>query len=324
MKAALDDLAVEYRKALQKFMDGAGEASLERAYALGRRALSEGLGVMDMVALQNRVLAEIVAGGHAERDCAATIRTAQSFFSESLSSFEMAHRGFQEVAAALRRLNERSNNMFEEMSRQIATALHDEAWQLIAAVTIDLDFADRQVPAGARVHLKRIRETLQELQNNLRNLSHEIRPKILDDLGIVPAIRLLAKGVSERTGIPVTVTESNSRRFPSAVETGIYRIAQEALINLSRHAGAASAAVSIHCRARDVTLTVQDDGAGFNLQETLTRKGHSGLGLLGIQERVASLGGTLEIDTNPGKGTSISATIPVKALSKAQGSPCEV
>ncbi len=311
MKVNSEDLAQKFRVALRAYLCEGGEASLKSAYDLGRYALDAGFGILDITALLHRILAEVIEERHPGEKSAATVRLAQDFFVESLSSFEMTHRGSQEVNLALRRLNEKLNDKLEETAKQIATALHDEAWQLMAVVHIDLYRAAQNVPAATRRRLEKVQRSLKELEQNLRGLSHEIRPKILDDLGVVAALDFLARGISARTGVSITVEGPREQRFSPAIESNLYRIVQEALINSTRHAKATQANVLVRNSGGRLTCSVCDNGVGFKLQEVLAQKGHPGLGLLGIQERVATLGGSLQINSTPGKGTELRVDIPL-------------
>jgi len=301
----------QFKRALGNYLSRAGEDSLKQAYDLGRQALDGGMGLLDIAAIQHRALCDVLADRHCSEKTLGTVKSAQDFFTESLSPFEMTHRGFRDANTTLRRLNERLNERLEEVTRQIATALHDEAWQLLSVVCIDLDLAARNLPPASRQHLQNIKKSLKELEQHLRQLSHELRPKILDDLGIIPALRFLAEGISKRSGVSISVEGPSDRRFHATLESNLYRIVQEALINLSRHAKASRACVVLRSDPERVTCRVKDDGVGFNLQDILARKGYGGLGLLGIQERVAGLGGDLRIDTAPERGTSVFVSIPL-------------
>ncbi|HYK91178.1 MAG TPA: ATP-binding protein [Acidobacteriota bacterium] len=311
MTTAPDDLVKQFRIALLENLEGAGEGSLERAYQLGRKALDSGIGIVELIALELRVLTDVLAATRPGESSVDIVRATQAFFVESLSPFEMTHRGFEGVTVTLRRLNEHLNDKLEEAAKRLATALHDEAWQILSVVHIDLALAEQNLPDGARKHLMKVRDSLKELEQQLRSLSHEIRPKVLDEHGVVPALRFLAQGVSSRTGIPITVDGPAGERLPPRIETNIYRIVQEALTNLSRHSGAAHASIRLQSDSETMICSVQDDGVGFNLQETLAKKEHHGLGLLGMQERTASMGGTLHINSSPEKGTEILVTIPL-------------
>ncbi len=312
MKATTKDIASQYRRALQEHLGSAGEESLERAYELGRQALDRGVGVVEMTALQHAVLAQALAERLADGAGAGIVNKAQALFTESMAPYEMTHRGFRESNATLRRLNDRLNEKIEEVATRVARALHEEAWQLLSVVHIDLELLDREVTATARAHLVRIRGALRELEQNLRNLSHEIRPAILDNLGVFAAVRFLADSVSQRSGIPITVSGPEGERYPPQVEIGIYRIIQEALTNMMRHAGATRASVSIQSQPDKVTCAVRDDGVGFDLERVLARKDYPGLGLLSIRERAAAMGGDLRINSAPKQGTELVVVIPLE------------
>src|SRR5947208_11398931 len=185
-----------------------------------------------MAALHHEALRASVLRLDALQARAKAAEAAQAFFSESLSPFEMTHRASREANSALRRLNER----LEEEAKRIAHTLHDEAAQLLASVHVALDALARDLPQSVRSRLGEVRDLLDRIEGELRRLSHELRPTMLDDLGLVPALQFLAEGVAKRTGLSVEVRGSTHGRLPPAVETAPYRIAQEALTNAVRHA----------------------------------------------------------------------------------------
>lgn len=305
------DLWEEYRDALRSYLVKNDEAALARAYELGRRGLSSGLGVLEMVALQHRALAAIVEERPWGRgEMAPVVKAALSFLMEGLTPFEIVHRGFRETNAVLHRLNQ----TLEEEAGRIARALHDEAGQLLAVVHIALDELSREVPPAAQEKLGRIRGFLNQIEGHLRSLSHEIRPTILDDLGLVPALESLAKGVSARMGLAIRTdgSELGTRRLPQAVETTLYRIVQEALNNVARHAEASSVAIRVWQDGKVIRASVRDDGIGFDVPSVLDRRGERGLGLMGIRERLRPLDGSLEIRSSPGGGTELLVAIPLE------------
>lgn len=209
----------------------------------------------------------------------------------------------------LRALAEGAVRAREEEARRIAHELHDEAGQLLASVHIALDELVAQVPDRSEA-LQRIHVLLDRVEGQLRRLSRELRPTILDDLGLGPAVEWLAQGASERTGVSITV-DAPIRRLPSAMETALYRIIQEAVTNAIRHAGARSMAVRLWQEEAMVHATVRDDGRGFDAETTMARRGDRGLGLLGMRERVDALGGRFVLQSAPGHGTEVSVAIPI-------------
>jgi signal transduction histidine kinase len=198
----------------------------------------------------------------------------------------------------------------EEEARRIAHALHDEASQLLASVHIAVDNLIQQIPEGAGT-LREVHALLDRVEAQLRRLSRELRPTILDDLGLAPALEWLAQGVADRTGLAITVVAPFDRLSPG-VETAVYRIVQEALTNVVRHARASKVQVEVRRDDSTVRAVIRDDGQGFDVAATLARRGERGLGLIGMRERVEAMGGKLLIESHPGKGVDISLAIPLE------------
>lgn len=432
MKATSPQLMNEYRFALRDYLAGGSEAALQQAYELGRKALTEGLGVLEMAALHHDALVTVLPprlDGIEQ-----TLTAAEKFFVESLSPFEMTHRGFREANAALQASEKRYRELFEnandivfttdlagnftsvnrageqlsgyrrdetptmtfaqvvapeylelagqmlrrklegrgpttyeleivtksgqrvplELSsrliyrdgqpvgvqgiardirerrraqealrrlnerleaeaRRIAHALHDEAGQLLASVHLALEEVASELSPPAAGRLREIRKLLDVIEEQLRRLSHELRPTILDDLGLLPALEFVADGVSKRSALSVTVKGSITERLRPVIETALYRIVQEALTNVTKHAKATCAAVQVEREGRVVRCSVRDDGVGFDVSAASARRGEQGLGLIGIRERLDALGGTLQIASTPGQGTELVITIPLEA-----------
>lgn len=189
--------------------------------------------------------------------------------------------------------------------------LHDDAGQLLTSVHLALKEISDELPPRARKRLQAARGFLTQIEEHLRRLSHELRPAVLDELGLVPAIKFLAEGVSMRTGTRITLEASMDRRLSPMIETTLCRSVHEALNNVTKHAHASRATIRLMQERQEIRCSVQDDGAGFDIEEVLTRPGKRGLGLLGIQERVNTLGGTHQIISTPGRGTELRITIPL-------------
>ena len=300
-------LAKDYREALHDYVSQPSETTLERAYEMGRAALQARLGVLELTQIHlEAARAEAAAAdgnGHLAPERAGR---AEQFFLESLTPFEMTHRAYREATVALRRLNER----VEDEAKRIAHALHDEAGALLATAHIAVEEVAQSLPPGKRTGFPRIREILVEIEKELRRLSHELRPTILDDLGLMPALDFLTKGVAGRTGLGIRVEGSIATRLPPSVETTLYRTVQEALNNVVKHAHATRVVVRVSRDDRGVRLEVRDDGVGFVAKESDGEE--RGLGLAGIQERADSLRGTLHIDSTPGRGTELIMNLPLE------------
>jgi signal transduction histidine kinase len=287
---------------LQQYLRDTNEFSLSQGYELARRALVEGHGVLEMGAVHHEALRRLLSE---YRVPPTLLKAAGSFFSEALSPFEMSHRGAREGTLALRHLNE----VLEAELKRIAHAIHDEAGQLLASVHIAIADIASDLPPETRARFGEVERLLKQIEVELRNLSHELRPTVLDNLGLVPALEFLADNVSKRTGLAVSVEGQTKRRLPAAVETALYRIVQEALNNAVKHAEAQSVKIELQCTPSRVACSVRDDGRGM---ESSNRNGVQGLGLIGIRERLNALGGSLRVVAEPRRGTTLFADIPLK------------
>jgi signal transduction histidine kinase len=221
-------------------------------------------------------------------------------------------RRYQEIAearGALEQLSARLLDAQEEERRSISRELHDEIGQTLTAVLVDAANLANRIPADdaeSRRYLENIRGLADSSVNSIRNIALLLRPSMLDDLGLIPALEWQAREVSRRSGIKIKVTDENvPDSLPDAVRTCIYRVVQEALSNVARHSGATSASVNVRGQNGSLDLTVTDDGTGFNPGRT------RGIGLLGMEERVKQLGGRLEVRSEVGKGTTLRVTLPI-------------
>ncbi len=307
MEKTLHELAAQYAAALESYLAQGGEEALARAYELGRGALRHGVSLLEMAMVHHQALVKVSPGAGTAEAAGETMKAAENFFVESLSPYEMSQRGVREANSALRQINE----TMEAQARQIARALHDEAGQLLASVHIGLEELAREAP-DFYGRLREVRGFLDQIEEELRRLSHELRPTILDDLGLLPALEFLAEGVSKRTRIPITVKGSQAGRLPAAIETAVYRVVQQGLNNVARHARAGRVVVRLRREDHTLRCSVKDDGVGFEVSAVLSKRGWRGLGLIGMRERITSLGGSLEVISAPGKGTELLITIPLE------------
>lgn len=200
----------------------------------------------------------------------------------------------------------------DERSR-IARELHDSTAQTIAALGWQLAAAARDADdAGLRERLEGLREQAVALLEEVRVLSHTIHPRVLDDLGLVPALEWLARQTREHAGLDVDVADRLDHEddaMSDVTSATLYRVAQESLRNAERHAAAQTVHVELRPVGDDVVLEIADDGRGFDLAEAERRR--PGMGLFSMRERVGLVGGTLEIDTAPGRGTRVVARVPL-------------
>jgi signal transduction histidine kinase len=232
-----------------------------------------------------------------------TLRMAERVLIETLTPFEMILRGCRESNTALQASEERYRELFEKVhdrlettTRHIAHALHDEAGQLLASAYVALADAARDLPAEGRERVDRVSGLLDQVTEQLRHLSHELRPLILDDLGLVAALEFLAHGIARRSGLVIRIESSFDDRLPPQLEIALYRIFQEALVNVGKHAHATRAAIVLERSSTVVRGSIEDDGIGLRNHDPGV--GGGGLGLIGVRERLAALGGTLSITSN--------------------------
>jgi two-component system sensor histidine kinase UhpB len=170
----------------------------------------------------------------------------------------------------------------------------------------------RTLPPALREQLQETRKILDQIEDQLRGLSHELRPPALEDQGLVAALQNLAGAVARRSGLRVTVEAAESQRLPSGIEAVLYRVVQEALKNSSKHAHARTSKIRLWRFQGFVCCSVEDDGIGFDPSAISTGRIRRGLGLLGIQERLQVLGGGYEIRSAPGEGTKLNVKIPLE------------
>jgi len=298
----------EYLVALNSYLGGNGEPALQRAYDIGRAALAEGAGLLALARLHHASLQALLLRNASPEERERRLNGAADFFSECISPYEMTYRGFHEANLALRHFNE----VLEAEAERIAHELHGEAGQLLVAVYIALRELSDQVPPRARNHISEITRLLDQIEEQLRRLAHELRPVILDDLGLVPALRYLSEGVSQRARLTISIEGPEEERLPSAVESVLYRVAKESLNNITRHSQASCAWIRIARDARSIHCTIRDDGIGFDVHAVMAREGEQGFGLIGIRERLGVVGGTLQINSADGQGTELVISIPAE------------
>lgn len=306
----------DYTELLRTYLAGGREAALERAYELTRGAMAAGVGVLDMAAVHHDALHRLMQEKATAAEAGRVIPVAGSFLVESLASFEMTHRAFQEANTALRRLNER----LEEEARRIAHTLHAEAEQLLASVHMAVQAASQELPKPNQRRLAEVSALLDQVSDRLRSISHELRPPILDDLGLMPALRALAGGVSRRLAVPITVSGDTIGRLPPATEFAVYRIVQEALNNIARHSKATRASIELTRHLSHIKCRIRDNGIGFDVESARHADRPRGLGFLGMRERLDAIGGTLELKAAPGRGVTLVATIPQGGLADVSAS----
>jgi PAS domain S-box-containing protein len=210
--------------------------------------------------------------------------------------------------AAIRHLTQ----FVERKMKRISHALHDEASQVLAALYLRIDEIACNAAGHDRRHLQELRALVDQVHDQLRRLSHELRPAALDDFGLLPACRYLAEGVSKRAKLKVDVKGSTGGRLSPEVEIAVYRVVQEALSNVAKHAGARNVTVEFERQNGSLTGRIRDNGQSFDVARVMSRKSGRGLGFVGMQERLMAVAGRLRVTSTPYKGTSVEFAVPVE------------
>jgi signal transduction histidine kinase len=230
------------------------------------------------------------------------LRLAEVFAQRASVAVDLSHRVAQD---ALRRVVSAQ----EAERRRLARELHDETGQALTSILLGLRAVeDAEGELELREAIGEVRDLVRSTLRDVRRLAVELRPTALDDFGLVPALERLTDSFAEQTGISVDFQASlTSGRLPTEIETALYRIVQESLTNIVKHARAGSVSVVLTRKEDAVSVVVEDDGVGFEPG----RPRDGGIGLLGMQERVALLGGRLAIESRPGAGTTFVAEVPL-------------
>jgi signal transduction histidine kinase len=301
------EAAIAYPQSLRNYLAGAGESALQEAYQIGRSALDAGIGLVALADIHHACLRKLLEQtlAHDERDRILT--GAAEFFAECISPYEMTYGGFREANTALRHFNE----VLEQEAKRIANALHDEAGQLLVAVYIALQNLCSDVPA-AQPHVVEVTQLLDQIEVQLRRLSHELMPALLNDLGLVPALKYLFEGLAQRSQLQISIDAVPEQRLPRRVETTLYHVAKEALHNVIKHARATAVWIRFQRKAGSISCHIRDNGTGFDPASIAGRRGEHGFGLIGMRERLSVVGGDMQIISANGCGTELVISIPAE------------
>jgi len=243
----------------------------------------------------------------------------ESRVQERTVDLDMANRNLRELSARLLQLQ-------DDERRRIARELHDSVGQMLAALTMNL--------SAVRVDVERLTKTalaladseslVQEMSTEVRTISHLLHPPLLDEAGLLSALRWYAEGFALRSKIEVELDlPDDFGRLPRESETAIFRVVQESLTNIHRHSGSAVARIRLRQRDQQVLVEIEDKGKGIPLekQEEMSSSGAPGVGVRGMRERLRQLGGTLEINSSS-SGTVVTVWLPI-AESSSPASPVE-
>ena len=222
---------------------------------------------------------------------------------------------------AYRRLSGRLLQLQDEERRRVARDLHDSMAQRLAALTMNLDLIGATHVFGrrGRLALEESRSLVEQCSQEVRTLAYVLHPPLLDEAGLLSAVRWYVEGFTKRSGIDVDQELGDVGRLPRSIETALFRVVQESLSNVHRHASSAAASIHLTRAADAVALEVHDHGRGFRDELThhdgTLRPGMLGVGISGMRERIAQLGGTFDV-TSTDQGTTVRVRVPLNADTK--------
>jgi signal transduction histidine kinase len=205
-----------------------------------------------------------------------------------------------------------ANAIREQEKSRVARELHDELAQSLTALKMDTIWVRDNLAAAPDEVAPKLEGMLAMLDASVastRRIAADLRPLLLDDLGLMPAIDWLVQNFSQRTGMNCQLSADEELELAEPYATAVFRIVQESLANIAKHSRATQVTVSMTRAGSEITLSVRDNGVGFNPADA--RKPNS-LGLAGVRERAQLLNGTISVESQPGRGTSVSARIPVR------------
>jgi signal transduction histidine kinase len=228
---------------------------------------------------------------------------------ERTAELESALESLESEMARRRDLARRLASAQEDERRRLSRELHDSVGQLLTGLSFSIKAAESASPLSpAAEELAEVGRLTNALAREVHGLAVRLRPTVLDDVGLEAALAQLGRDWSVRSNVPVKVRAVGVGRLPAEVETTVYRVVQEALTNVAKHAGATLASVVVTRTEKGVSVVVEDDGTGFDPDHT--PKGR--LGLLGMRERAELAGGVFEIESSPGAGVTVVMQIPLQ------------
>jgi signal transduction histidine kinase len=278
------------------------QSAVAGVYAATQRRVWQGLGISLGASLGVALIATLYAGRLEDRLRRQRAKDVQNT------------RDLQDLSAKLL-------NAQEEERRSIARELHDEVGQALTAIKVELAIAQRAIDGagGAANALEDARAIADGVLHTVRDLSHSLHPALLDDLGLAAATEWYLKGFGRRHGVRTDLLHDRmDKRLEPETEGAVYRITQEALTNVAKHAKAASCRVYLQRLTNTLLVTIEDDGVGFDSAETRPADGTRGLGLVGIRERVAHLRGTVRLESRAGAGTRLTVEVPARTRAGAE------
>jgi signal transduction histidine kinase len=301
---------VDYREAFDAYLEGARDASPQsEAQLLARQTLQAGGSLSDLMDDVVSAVTDAVRGADGRTQVEKVLDATGAFVHDTVSPYDVQWQAAREANHGLRAQNDR----MEERVRRIAHEIHDSSAQFIASLHTELHRAAEAAPAELAAPLARIRALLNQVESDLHRFSHELRPTILDDLGLVPALHELSRSVGRENGMVVAVEGPPDGRYSPAVEIALYRTVQDALSGVERNGRARRVKVKLETSENEIRCSIVDEQARAGKPSGRSSWMERGPGLVGIRERLAALGGSLSCeDFTDGRGSRLIASIPLE------------
>lgn len=336
MENKMPQLLQDYQNELHRYLMDAPESHLEEAQELGKRALNLGLDMLDLTRLHQESLIVFICKFSSVGIQNKVIRLAGIFLAEAITPIEENFKAVKKfnselltqslhLQEELRTLSRGLLVVQEEERRRISRELHDIVTQSLTGINLRLAALTLQTDVNTEDIHEKIAETQKLVEQSVDvvdRFARDLRPTVLDDLGLIPALKSYLQDFKERSGIRASLsTFAGVEKLNSTVRTVLYRVAQEALINVANHSEATNAKVSIKKIKDVVRLEIHDDGKGFEVDSSVRLLSCHRLGLLGMKERAKMIGGQLLVTSELGKGTTIRVDAPLP--SDCSSSPSE-
>lgn len=307
-EAAALALEKTYRTALSDYLHDGDESHLNEAYEFGYETLESGHSLVELINFHCTALTACLREGDISLSATEAAAAAGRMLMQATAPFNILQMTLSENNSALRRLNA----VFEESTNRFAHALHDDAGQMLSVAYLELSQLRDELPESSRERLDRLCGYLDQTREQLRHLSHELRPPMLEHMGLLPSIRNLVNGFRQKYGLDISLDVPDIKReVLGAVELPLYRTIHESLTNIVRHADAKQVWITLRAFPDRVDCSVLDNGIGFDTDLAISSGADRGLGLINLSERIAALQGTVEIDSRPGRGSCIRVSLPL-------------
>lgn len=325
--AAVDSLAVKEKMARKRLMEVDRDFHLyteEDIKAAYEEAREYQVKLLMMREREKQLITKRMELKRSYKNLETTLQKAENLISQIGVVLDFIGGNLKDISAQLETIQQKQQfglqiiRAQEEERRRVAREIHDGPAQSLANVILRVEFCEKLLEVN---ELGKLKAELQDLKNivrrnlqDVRKIIFDLRPMALDDLGFIPAIKRYVADFSEKNGLPVKITiYGEEKRLKPAMEVALFRLVQESLNNVLKHAKATEVNLVIRMGDKDVAVVVKDNGVGFDLEKVMEEKKGKSFGLIGMRERVEMLEGKLEIKTAPGKGTEVWILIPIKS-----------